>query len=85
MVPPQHYQVQRGQTFHLYAQRSISRQHTPSLAAPGVSGNTQQPANQQIHLGFNVTGADNAIIASVPKHPVELKCVRLAGFRVGDR
>ncbi|MGF1593189.1 MAG: hypothetical protein ACFCUW_07915 [Kiloniellaceae bacterium] len=72
--PPKAYEVEQGEMVLTAAERVLDwaadPQHTLTTG-PAPAG---QPKSQTIDLGFNVTGSNNAIVASLPKKGFTFTC-----------
>jgi hypothetical protein len=72
--PPQAYEVEQGDIVLMGADREIDWTPDPQgtyTTGPAPAG---QPKKKTIDIGFNVTGSNNAIVASLPKRGFTFTC-----------
>jgi hypothetical protein len=72
--PPKDYEVEQGEVVLTVAERALDWAADPQRTLTTGPTPAGQPKSQTIDLGFNVTGSNNAIVASLPKKGFTFTC-----------
>ncbi len=71
---PQAYQIDAGETVLLGGERDLDWTSDIGSFEAAAPAPQDQPKQQTIQIGFNLTNANNTVVASVPKKPYTIKC-----------
>jgi hypothetical protein len=73
LSPLEAYQISGNEVKHIVVHRTLNWTSGPALAIGGPSA-TGATRSQTLNLGFNITNADNQLLASVPRRDFVVAC-----------
>jgi hypothetical protein len=71
---PQPYDIEAGEMTLLGGERDLDWTSDIGSLEAAAPAPQDQPKQQTIQVGFNLTNANNTVVASVPKKPYTIKC-----------